>query len=63
MQKSIWKKYSFKPRLNEKVVSAATNMNRLNLYMNFEKMLTEAEKEEIKNIFKKMVTTNKKFVT
>ena len=57
------KKYSFsKPRLEaEKLVSYALNLDRIALYIHYERELSEEEKNSIKHYLKKMVEENKTF--
>ena len=51
------KKYSFsKPRLEaEKLVSYVLNLDRIALYIHYERELTEEEKTSIKQFLKQMV--------
>ncbi|EEO40184.2 protein-(glutamine-N5) methyltransferase, release factor-specific [Fusobacterium vincentii 4_1_13] len=57
------KKYSFsKPRLEaEKLVSYVLNLDRIALYIHYERELSEEEKNLIKHYLKKMVEENKTF--
>lgn len=57
------KKYSFsKPRLEaEKLVSYVLNLDRIALYIHYERELSEEEKNSIKHYLKKMVEENKTF--
>ena len=57
------KKYSFsKPRLEaEKLVSYVLNLDRIALYIHYERELSEDEKNSIKHYLKKMVEENKNF--
>lgn len=57
------KKYSFsKPRLEaEKLVSYVLNLDRIALYIHYERELSEDEKTSIKQYLKKMVEENKTF--
>jgi len=57
------KKYSFsKPRLEaEKLVSYVLNLDRIALYIHYERELSEKEKNSIKHYLKKMVEENKNF--
>ena len=57
------KKYSFsKPRLEaEKLVSYVLNLDRIALYIHYERELSEDEKNSIKHYLKKMVEENKTF--
>ena len=57
------KKYSFsKPRLEaEKLVSYVLNLDRIALYIHYERELSEEEKKSIKHYLKKMVEENKTF--
>ena len=57
------KKYSFsKPRLEaEKLVSYVLNLDRIALYIHYERELSEEEKNSIKHYLKKMVEENKNF--
>ena len=57
------KKYSFsKPRLEaEKLVSYVLNLDRIALYIHYERELSEKEKNSIKHYLKKMVEENKTF--
>ena len=57
------KKYSFsKPRLEaEKLVSYVLNLDRIALYIHYERELSEEEKNSIKYYLKKMVEENKTF--
>lgn len=57
------KKYSFsKPRLEaEKLVSHVLNLDRIALYIHYERELSEDEKNLIKQYLKKMVEENKTF--
>ena len=55
------KKYSFsKPRLEaEKLVSYVLNLDRIALYIHYERELSEEEKTSIKHYLKKLVEENK----
>ena len=57
------KKYSFsKPRLEaEKLVSYVLNLDRIALYIHYERELTEEEKTSIKQLLKQMVEEKKSF--
>ena len=57
------KKYSFsKPRLEaEKLVSYVLNLDRIALYIHYERELSDDEKTSIKQYLKKMVEENKSF--
>ena len=57
------KKYSFsKPRLeSEKLVSYVLNLDRIALYIHYERELTEEEKTSIKQFLKQMVEEKKSF--
>ena len=57
------KKYSFsKPRLEaEKLVSYVLNLDRIAIYIHYERELSEEEKNSIKHYLKKMVEENKTF--
>ena len=57
------KKYSFsKPRLeSEKLVSYVLNLDRIALYIHYERELTEEEKTSIKQLLKQMVEEKKSF--
>ena len=57
------KKYSFsKPRLEaEKLVSYVLNLDRIALYIHYERELSEDEKTSIKQYLKKMTEENKNF--
>ena len=57
------KKYSFsKPRLEaEKLVSYVLNLDRIALYIHYERELSDDEKTSIKQYLKKMVEENKTF--
>ena len=57
------KKYSFsKPRLEaEKLVSYVLNLDRIELYIHYERELSEDEKTSIKQYLKKMTEENKNF--
>ena len=57
------KKYSFsKPRIEaEKLVSYVLNLERIALYIHFERMLSDEEKNSIKHYLQKMVKENKTF--
>ena len=57
------KKYSFsKPRLEaEKLVSYVLNLDRIALYIHYERELTEEEKTSIKQFLKQMVEEKKSF--
>ena len=57
------KKYSFsKPRLEaEKLVSYVLNLDRIALYIHYERELSEDEKTSIKQYLKKMTEENKSF--
>ena len=57
------KKYSFsKPRLEaEKLVSYVLNLDRIALYIHYERELAEEEKTSIKQFLKQMVEEKKSF--